>query len=152
MKVLLQRVARAAVRVEGAVVGSIGAGVLVFLAVETADTNADAEYLADKTADLRIFPDGEGKMNLGLVDVGGQALVVSQFTLAGTTRRGRRPSFSGAAPPDDAKRLYEVFAGRLAARGVTVQRGTFRASMEVELVNDGPVTILLDPRPAPGEP
>jgi D-tyrosyl-tRNA(Tyr) deacylase len=145
VKVLLQRVSRAEVRVEGRVVGKIGAGLLVLLGVEQGDAAADADYLADKTAELRIFPDAEGRMNRSLEQSGGEALVVSQFTLVSTTRRGRRPSYAHAAPPELADALYERFQQRLRSRGLTVASGIFQAMMEVELVNDGPVTILLDP-------
>ncbi len=147
MKVLVQRVARAAVRVDGRTVGSIDRGLLVLLGVERGDEDRDAEYLADKTAELRIFPDDEQRMNRSVEECGGGVLVVSQFTLAGSTRRGRRPSFSRAAPPDEAQRLYGEFCRRLAGRGITVATGEFQALMEVELVNDGPVTLLLDPPP-----
>ncbi len=148
MKVLLQRVSRAAVRIGGGLVGEIGRGVVVLLAAERGDTIRHADYLADKTAELRIFPDGEGRMNRSLLEVGGGALVVSQFTLAGSTRRGRRPSFTGAAPPAEAEALYRRFVERLVERGVErVATGVFQAHMEVEIVNDGPVTILLNPPP-----
>jgi D-tyrosyl-tRNA(Tyr) deacylase len=140
-------VSRAEVRVEGAVVGSIGKGLLVLIGVERQDTAEDADYLADKTVQLRIFPDGEGRMNLDLKEAGGAALVISQFTLAASTRRGRRPSFDAAAPPDAAESLYRRFHERIECWGVPVATGRFQAMMEVELVNDGPVTILLDPRP-----
>ena len=144
MKVLLQRVRRASVRVDGRTVGQIGRGLLVLLGVERDDLDADADYLADKTAELRIFPDDAGKMNLSLEEVRGAVLVVSQFTLAASTRRGRRPSYSHAAHPDQAVPLYERFTGRLRGRGLEVAEGVFQAMMDVELVNDGPVTILLD--------
>ena len=147
MKVLVQRVSRAEVRVAGRVVGSIGKGLLVLVGVERGDSPDDADYLADKTADLRVFPDGEGKMNRSLIEASGEALVVSQFTLAGSTRRGRRPSFDAAALPAEAEPLYHEYALRLAARGVRVATGTFSAMLEVELVNDGPVTLMLDPPP-----
>ncbi len=148
MRVLLQRVSRASVRVGGETVGEVGRGLLVFLGVERSDTCEHAEYLADKTAELRIFPDEEHRMNRSLLEVGGEALVVSQFTLAGSTRRGRRPSFTEAAPPEAAEPLYRRFVERLESRGVRkVATGLFQAMMEVELVNDGPVTILLDPPP-----
>lgn len=147
MRVLLQRVRRAAVHVDGATVASIGAGLLVLLGVEAEDGEDDASYLADKTAELRIFRDDQEKMNRSVEEVGGEVLVVSQFTLAASTRRGRRPSFSRAAEPRVAEKLYESFAGRLRQRGLAVQCGIFQAMMDVELVNDGPVTILLDPRP-----
>ena len=150
MKVLLQRVSRAEVRVEGEVVGRIGGGLVIFVGVEVGDQPSDVDYFADKSAELRIFADDEGRMNLGLERCGGEALVVSQFTLAAGTRRGRRPSYSRAAPPELARPLYERFADRLAARGIRVGRGTFQAMMEVELVNDGPVTLWLEP-PARGE-
>lgn len=147
MKVLLQRVRRAEVRVGGRPVASIGRGLLVLLGVERGDSPADVDYLADKTADLRIFADEHERMNRSLVEVGGEAIVVSQFTLAGRTRRGRRPSFSDAAAPGEAVPLYERFAERLSSRGIPVGRGVFGAMMDVELVNDGPVTLLLDPPP-----
>jgi D-tyrosyl-tRNA(Tyr) deacylase len=148
LKVLVQRVSRASVRVEGAVVGSIASGLVVFLGVENGDTEADASWNAAKTAMLRIFADDEGRMNRSLEDVRGSALVVSQFTLAASTRRGNRPSFESAAQPELARGLYERFVQALRERGLVVATGSFRAMMEVELVNDGPVTILLDPREA----
>ncbi len=148
MRVLLQRVTRAAVRVDGRTVGQIGVGLLVLLGVEQGDVEHDADYLADKTAELRIFADAEGRMNRSVQEVGGGVLVVSQFTLAASTRRGRRPSFSDAAEPGIAEALYRRFADRLSDRGLRVATGVYRAMMEVELINDGPVTILLDPRPA----
>ena len=147
MKVLLQRVSRAAVRVDGSLVGEIGQGLLIFLGVEQGDGEADADYLADKSAELRIFRDDDGKMNRSVEEVGGGVLVVSQFTLAASTRRGRRPSYSRAAAPELAVPLYERFAERLRGRGIEVAEGVFQAMMDVELVNDGPVTILLDPPP-----
>jgi D-aminoacyl-tRNA deacylase len=147
VKVLVQRVSRAEVRVDGVRASSIGRGLLVLVGVERGDTGRDAEYLADKTAELRIFPDDQGRMNRSLLEAGGEALVVSQFTLAGSTRRGRRPSFDAAALPADAEPMYLRYAERLAERGVPVATGVFQAMMEVELVNDGPVTILLDPPP-----
>ena len=146
MKVLVQRVSRAAVRVDGETVSSIGRGLLVFLGVENDDVLEDADWNAAKTAELRIFPDGEGRMNRSVEELPGAVLVVSQFTLAASTRRGRRPSFESAAAPERAQPIYERFAAVLAARGLVVATGTFRAMMEVELVNDGPVTILLEPR------
>ena len=148
MKVLLQRVSRAEVRADGATVGSIARGLVVFIGVEESDTAEDAEWNATKTAQLRIFPDPEGRMNLDVQEIQGSVLVVSQFTLAAATRRGRRPSFESAAGPEKARGLYERFVVALRNRGVVVATGTFRAMMEVELVNDGPVTILLDPRGA----
>jgi D-tyrosyl-tRNA(Tyr) deacylase len=146
MKVLLQRVSRAEVRVDGAIVGSIAKGLVVFLGVEAKDDIEDAAWNAAKTAELRIFPDAEGRMNLSVEEVEGSVLVVSQFTLASSTRRGRRPSFESAAAPEKAQDLYFRFVDALRDRGCHVATGTFRAMMAVELVNDGPVTILLDPR------
>lgn len=145
MKVLLQRVSRAAVRVDGRTVGSIGTGLVVLLGVERGDRDEHADEMADKTAELRIFPDDEGRMNRSVEQIGGAVLVVSQFTLAASTRKGRRPSFHLAAAPDLAERLYNRYADRLVSRGLEVARGVFQAMMEVELINDGPVTILLDP-------
>jgi len=147
---LLQRVARASVRVEGQTVGAISRGLLVFLGVEGGDEVDDAEWNAAKAAELRIFPDEDGRMNRSVEEVRGAVLVVSQFTLASSTRRGRRPSFESAAAPELALRLYERFVETLRERGLVVATGTFRAMMEVELVNDGPVTILLDPREGTG--
>jgi len=148
LRVLLQRVSSASVRVDGAIVGSIARGLLVFLGVENGDQVEDAEWNAAKTAEIRIFPDEAGRMNLDVEEIQGAVLVVSQFTLAASTRRGRRPSFETAAAPAIAERLYEHFVAALRGRGLVVATGTFRAMMEVALVNDGPVTILLDPREA----
>ena len=142
---LLQRVRRAAVRVDDETIGSIGRGLLVLLGVERDDRAEWAARMADKTAELRIFSDDEGKMNRSVEEIGGGVLVVSQFTLAASTRRGRRPSYSRAAEPTIARELYEQFQARLRERGLTVASGRFQADMEVELINDGPVTILLDP-------
>ena len=144
MRAVVQRVSRASVTVEGEVVGSIGRGFLVLLGVTHADSDRDAEYLAEKVAGLRVFEDADGKMNLSLADVGGACLVVSQFTLYGDCRKGRRPSFVSAAPPEQAERLYEVFVGAVRSRGISVATGRFRKHMDIELVNDGPVTLLLD--------
>ncbi|MGZ3586254.1 MAG: D-aminoacyl-tRNA deacylase [Candidatus Limnocylindrales bacterium] len=144
MRALLQRVLRAEVRVEGAVVGACGPGLLILLGVGHADREAVATNLADKVADLRIFRDEAGRTNRSLLEVGGEALVISQFTLYADTRKGRRPSFLDAAPPDLGEALYAHFAAALRARGVTVATGRFGAEMEVELVNDGPMTIWLD--------
>jgi D-tyrosyl-tRNA(Tyr) deacylase len=144
MRAVIQRVSRARVTVEGRVTGEIAAGVAVLLGVGRGDTAEAAAYLSDKTANLRIFPDGEGKMNRSLVDIGAAALVVSQFTLYGDTRGGRRPGFSRAAPPEEASQLYEEYVRALRALGVRVETGIFQTHMDVELVNDGPVTILLD--------
>jgi D-tyrosyl-tRNA(Tyr) deacylase len=144
VRAILQRVTRAEVRVDGEVVGGIGRGLVALVGVGPDDDDAVAEGLARQVAELRIFGDDAGRTNLSLLDVGGGALVVSQFTLFADTRRGRRPGFSGAAPPDQAERLYERFAGALATLGVPVATGRFGASMAVELVNDGPFTIWLD--------
>jgi D-tyrosyl-tRNA(Tyr) deacylase len=146
MKAVLQRVSRASVTVEGQFVGQIGRGLLVLLGVEQGDTDVDAQQLADKAVQLRIFDDADGKMNLALADVGGAMLVVSQFTLLGDCRKGRRPSFIQAAPPEMAERLYEVFIAAVGVQGIPVATGKFRAMMQVELVNDGPVTLQLDSR------
>lgn len=146
MRAVLQRAAYAAVSSEGTETGRIEKGLMVLLGVEKGDTEKDAEYIASKTADTRIFTDSEGKMNLSLSDIGGGALVVSQFTLAGDCRRGRRPSFSDAAPPEEAERLYRTYISMLQSRGISTQEGVFRTHMQVTLCNDGPVTILLDSR------
>lgn len=144
MRAVVQRVSRARVVVDGATTGEIGAGLLVLLGVGKNDTDEAAKYLAEKTAKLRIFADDQGKMNRSLVDVGGAALVVSQFTLYGDARGQRRPSFITAAPPEEGKRLYEEYVKALRALGVRVETGVFQAHMAIELTNDGPVTILLD--------
>jgi len=133
------------VRVAGDTVSAIDGGLLVFLGIEHGDTAEDADGMADKTAELRIFPDDAGKMNRSVEDTAGSILVVSQFTLAGSTRKGRRPSFHRAAPPEIAVPVYRRFIERLAGRGLSVAEGVFQTMMEVELVNDGPVTLLLDP-------
>jgi len=130
--------------VEGNIVGEIGAGLLVLLGVSKGDDDTAADYLVEKIIGLRIFEDAEGKMNLSVQDSGGAVLVVSQFTLYGDVRRGRRPSFDAAARPEEAKRLYEYFVGKIRAAGLRCETGQFQAMMEVELVNSGPVTILLD--------
>jgi D-tyrosyl-tRNA(Tyr) deacylase len=144
VRAVVQRVSRASVTVADRIVGEIGRGLLILLGVGQADTEQDADYLADKCAGLRIFEDAQGKMNLSVRDVGGAALVVSQFTLYGDARKGRRPSFTDAAPPDRAEALYRRFAARLREAGLPVASGEFQAMMQVSLVNDGPVTILLD--------
>jgi len=144
MRAVIQRVSRASVTVDGKVVGQIGRGLLVLLGVATSDDESAAEYLAEKTVGLRIFEDAEGKMNLACADIRGAVLVVSQFTLYGDVRKGKRPSFDRAAHPEEAKRLYEHFVLRIRASGLQCETGTFQAMMDVELVNDGPVTILLD--------
>lgn len=146
MRVVLQRVTRASVSVEGEVVGRIGAGAVALLGVARDDDPADVEYLAEKIAQLRIFEDDEGRMNLSLVETGRSLLVVSQFTLYGDVRRGRRPSWSEAAPPELAQELYEHFVKTARRYLKEVATGSFRRMMQVELVNDGPVTILLDSR------
>lgn len=144
MKAVVQRVAQASVTVDGSVIGQIGQGVLVLVCAMQGDSEAQAEQLAAKISKLRIFKDDAGKMNRSLVDIGGAALVVSQFTLAGDTSRGNRPGFSSAAAPEDGQRLYEHFARALAALDVPVETGRFGADMSVALTNDGPVTILYD--------
>ncbi|MEE9504432.1 MAG: D-aminoacyl-tRNA deacylase [Thermodesulfobacteriota bacterium] len=144
MRAVVQRVKEAKVVVEGKTVGEIGHGLLVFLGVEQADEIEDAGYLVSKIINLRIFKDNEQKFNLSLVDVKGEMLVVSQFTLLGDCRKGRRPSFSDAAPPEKAQKLYEDFMKLVAKNNITVASGEFQAMMDVSLVNDGPVTMLLD--------
>jgi D-tyrosyl-tRNA(Tyr) deacylase len=146
MRAVLQRVTRASVEVDGEVVGRIGTGWLVLLGVARGDADADADWMAEKVAGLRAFEDDQGKMNRSVAEAGGAVLVVSQFTLLGDCRGGRRPSFTDAAPPDEADRLYRLVADRLAGMGLEVATGVFRAMMNVELVNDGPVTLLLDSR------
>jgi len=144
MRAVVQRVNRAQVRVGDEVAGEIGLGLLILLGVGNDDTFADADYLADKIAGLRILEDAHGKMNLGLAEAGGSVLVVSQFTLYGDVRRGKRPSFDAAAPAEKARTLYEYFVERIRASGLRCETGRFQEMMQVELVNDGPVTILLD--------
>ncbi len=148
MKAVLQRVSMAKVEIHGRVIGEIGKGVLVFLCAVKGDTEKDLEYLVKKVPALRIFEDDQGKMNLSVTDVGGSVLVVSQFTLAGSTRKGNRPSFDNAEEPERANRMYEAFVRRLGETGIPVRSGAFGAMMEVSLVNDGPVTIWLDSREA----
>jgi D-tyrosyl-tRNA(Tyr) deacylase len=144
MRTVVQRVSRAQVTVGNEIVSKIGRGLLVLLGVTHADSVADADYLADKIAGLRIFEDEKGKMNLDTASVAGEILVVSQFTLHGDVRRGKRPSFDAAAPPERARQLYEYFVERMRATGLPSRTGRFQEMMQVELVNDGPVTILLD--------
>lgn len=146
MRAVVQRVSRAEVRVGGETVGAVGRGLLLLVGVEAGDGEADAEYVAEKTAALRVFEDAAGKMNLSVREAGGGVLVVSQFTLLGDCRKGRRPSFTASAEPGAAEALYLSVARRLAAAGLPVATGRFRAEMAVELVNDGPVTLLLDSR------
>jgi len=144
MRAVVQRVSRARVSVNGETAGEIGLGLLVLLGVGARDTRTEADYLVEKTIGLRIFEDAGGKMNLSVAEVGGALLVVSQFTLYGDARRGKRPSFDGAAPPEQARELYEYFVEKVRASGVRLETGRFQETMQVELVNEGPVTILLD--------
>jgi D-tyrosyl-tRNA(Tyr) deacylase len=144
MKALLQRVREAHVEVDGIVTGAIGTGLLILLGVSRTDSKPDADYLTEKIAGLRIFPDEQDRMNRSVTEIGGSALVVSQFTLYGDCRRGRRPSFDEAAPPEQARALYEYFVERLRAMSLKTETGVFQASMQVFLVNDGPVTLLVE--------
>ena len=144
MRAVVQRVSRAQVTVSGDIVGAVGSGLLVLLGVGRSDAEADASYLAGKILGLRIFEDQHGKMNRSIQDVAGGILVVSQFTLYGDVRRGKRPSFDEAAPPESARRLYEFFVEEIRESGLRCETGRFQEMMQVELVNDGPVTILLD--------
>ena len=146
MRCVVQRVSRASVTVEGKTTGEVEKGYMVLVGVEQGDGEADMRYCAEKVAGLRVFEDGEGKMNLSVKDVGGAVLAVSQFTLLGDALHGRRPSFSNAARPEEANALYEDFCQALRAAGIRVETGVFQTHMEVSLVNDGPVTILLDSR------
>jgi D-aminoacyl-tRNA deacylase len=144
MRAVVQRVSRASVTVAGSISGEIGLGLLVLLGVGRDDSEADVNYLAEKIVGLRIFEDEDGKMNRNVLDAGGSVLAVSQFTLYGDVRRGKRPSFDAAAAPDHARRLYELFVERVRAAGLRCDTGRFQEMMQVELVNEGPVTILLD--------
>jgi D-aminoacyl-tRNA deacylase len=144
MRAIVQRVTSARVEVGGQVVGAIGPGLLVLLGICREDTEKEADYLLDRVLGLRVFSDGAGKMNLSLIETGGSLLVVSQFTLYGDTTRGRRPSFDRAAPPEEARRLYEYFAERARAGGVKTETGVFQAMMQVTLTNDGPVTLIVE--------
>ena len=144
MRAVVQRVSRAAVKVDGTIVGAIEQGLLVLLGVGVDDLESDADYLVQKIAGLRIFEDNEDKMNRSVIDVNGAMLAVSQFTLYGDVRRGKRPSFDAAARPEQAQRLYEYFVSRVRAMGLKCETGKFQAMMQVELVNEGPVTIMLD--------
>jgi D-aminoacyl-tRNA deacylase len=146
MRAVVQRVTEARVEVAGKIVGEIGAGLLVLLGVAREDTGSDADYLAEKINNLRVFDDDQGKMNRSLLETGGAMLVVSQFTLYGDVRRGRRPSYTDAAEPEKANELYQYFVERIRSFGVKVETGVFQATMKVSLINDGPVTILLDSR------
>lgn len=144
MRAVVQRVGRAQVTVNGEITGQIGPGLVVLLGVGRDDTEADATYLAEKIAGLRVFEDDQGKMNRSVQDVGGSVLAVSQFTLYGDVRRGKRPSFDAAAPPEKARQLYEFFVNQIRVAGLRCETGRFQQMMKVELVNEGPVTILLD--------
>jgi D-tyrosyl-tRNA(Tyr) deacylase len=144
MRACVQRVTSAKVVVDGETVGQIGRGLLVLLGVAAGDEEADLRWMVDKVLGLRVFEDDDGKMNRGLMELGGEMLVVSQFTLLGDCRKGRRPSFIAAAPPETAKQMYEKFVEEARAAGVRVATGVFRAHMQVELVNDGPVTLVID--------
>ena len=146
MKALLQRVTKASVSVGGEVVGSIGPGLVVFVGVANGDSERDVQYLAEKTTGLRIFDDGQGRLNLSVQDIGGELLLVSQFTLLADTRKGRRPSFTDAAPPAQAEALFNQFVEQVRATGLKVATGRFQQYMQVEIHNDGPVTIMLDSR------
>jgi len=146
VRAILQRVSRAEVRSGGRILGRIGLGLVVLLGVARGDSESDAAFLADQILGMRVFADAEGKMNLAIGKVGGGLIIVSQFTLLADTEAGRRPSFNGAAAPDEARRLYEYFLSLVRKSGVTVEQGEFGAMMEVEIVNDGPVTIILDSR------
>ena len=146
MKALLQRVTEASVSVAGELVGRIGQGLVVFVGVADGDTEKDAQYLAQKTVNLRIFADEEGKFNLSILDIEGEFLLVSQFTLLSDTRKGRRPSFIEAAPPERAEELFNYFVEQVSTMGLKVETGRFQQYMQVEIHNDGPVTILLDSR------
>ncbi|MCG8633643.1 MAG: D-aminoacyl-tRNA deacylase [Desulfobacterales bacterium] len=147
MKAIVQRVKNAGVAVDGETISGIGKGIMVLLGVAREDTKKEADYLVEKIIHLRIFEDDQGKMNRSLKDIQGELLVVSQFTLLGDCRKGRRPSFTGAAPPEEADRLYTYFAKKAEDAGITVKTGRFRANMDVSLVNQGPVTLMLESKP-----
>jgi D-aminoacyl-tRNA deacylase len=144
VKAVIQRVTSASVAVEGSIVGQIGGGIMILLGVEKGDTEAAADWLAEKITALRMFSDDDGKMNLSVKDIGGSLLVVSQFTLAGNCAKGKRPSFDTAAPADEGKRLYDYFVAAAVRSGVPVKTGIFQADMQVSIVNDGPVTFILE--------
>jgi len=146
MKALIQRVSSSTVSVDGRVCGTIGRGLLVFLGVMRGDTDRDVDYLSKKVTGLRVFPDGDGKMNLSVLDIEGQVLTVSQFTLSANMKKGNRPSFDRAEEPVRANRMYELFIEMLSGAGIKVERGAFGEHMDVSLVNDGPVTIMIDSR------
>lgn len=150
MKALLQRVSRAKVSVSGEVLGSIGRGLVVLVGIASSDTDEDVKYLVRKTAELRIFPDAAGKFNFSALDINGELLIVSQFTLLADARKGRRPGFTDAAPPDTAEKLFNRFLEEARVTGLKVETGRFQAHMEIEIHNDGPVTIMLDSREKPG--
>lgn len=147
MKIVLQRVKEARVEVEGRTTGRVGKGLCLLVGIEKGDGEADAEYLARKAVELRVFPDTQGKMNLSLAEAGGEVLAVSQFTLAASVRKGRRPSFDSAEEPGRAAELFDHFVGAVEAVGLTVETGVFQALMEVHIVNDGPVTFILESKP-----
>lgn len=144
MRTVVQRVSKAQVSIEGDVKGVIGKGLVILLGIRREDTTKELQWLVDKVVHLRIFEDESGKMNKSLTDIGGEMLIISQFTLYGDCRKGRRPGFSTAAPPAIAEPLYQQFIKEVKAKGITVATGTFQAEMQVELINDGPVTLLLD--------
>ena len=144
MRFVIQRVTRASVRIDGRLVAEIGTGLLVLVGIASGDSQAQADYMAGKLVNLRIFPDNEGRMNRSALDANASLLLVSQFTLYGDCRKGRRPSFDGAAPPEMARELYEYVVARVREHGLVTETGVFQADMAVELVNDGPVTLLLD--------
>ncbi|MFW2365855.1 MAG: D-aminoacyl-tRNA deacylase [Desulforhopalus sp.] len=144
MRAVIQRVSKASVTIDGKIDGEIGRGLVVLLGIRRGDNDTDLQWLAEKIANLRIFGDHDGKMNLSVADIGGEVLIISQFTLYGDCRKGRRPGFSGAAPPDIAEPLYNKFIREMEDLKLTVASGTFQAEMAVELINDGPVTLLVD--------
>lgn len=144
MKIVLQRVKEAAVEVQGKVVGKIGQGICLLVGIEKGDSEEDAHYLAKKATELRIFPDSEGKMNLSVLDIQGEAMAVSQFTLAGSVKKGKRPSFDKAEEPEKAEKLFKYFVELIKQGGMKVETGVFQAMMDVHLINDGPVTFILE--------
>lgn len=146
MRAVVQRVTQADVTVDGQIIGAIEQGLVILLGVESGDTPGDLDYLADKIVGLRIFSDAAGKMNLSVLDISGSALIISQFTLLGDVRKGKRPSFIAAAAPTEARQLYDDFCQRVASSGVPIATGRFAADMQVRLINDGPVTLIIDTR------